>query len=103
MISRTGRKAESDYGTRRTDRTVEGICESFEANIRMATYENDGHFCRLPIKDERVFLSCPQRDYDRKNDEKQCCVRPRIGRSFEHDGSPEMEILNLFTGSAAIF
>ncbi len=43
-----------------------------------------------------------RRDHDRKNDEKQCYVRRRIGRSFEHDGSPAMEILNLFTGFAAI-
>jgi hypothetical protein len=69
----------------------------------MATYENDWHFCGLPINDECVSLSCFQRDYDRKNDEKQCYVRRRIGRSFEHDGSPAMEILNLFTGFAAIY
>jgi hypothetical protein len=38
----------------------------------MATYENDGHVCGLSINDECVSLSCSQRNYDRKNDEKQC-------------------------------
>jgi len=69
----------------------------------MATYENDGHFCGLPVNDEGVSISCSQGDDDRENDEKQCYVRGRIGKSFEHDGSPGMEILNLFTGFAAVY
>jgi hypothetical protein len=64
----------------------------------MATYENDGHVCGLSTNDECVSLSCSQRNYDRKNDDKQCYVRRRIGGSFEHDRSPAMEILNLVTG-----
>jgi hypothetical protein len=92
-ISGTDREIKSNYGPRRTDRTIEGICESFQANIRMATYENDGHFRGLAINDECVSLSCSQRDYGGKNDEKQCYLRRSIGRSFEHDGSPAMEIL----------
>jgi len=69
----------------------------------MTTYENDGHFCGLPVNDEGVSISCSQRNYDRENDEKQCYVRRRIGKSFEHDGPPAMEILNLFTVFAAIY
>src|SRR5580692_10644962 len=54
----------------------------------MATYENDRHFCGLPINDECVSLSRSQRNYDRKYDEKHCYVRRRIGISFEHARSP---------------
>jgi hypothetical protein len=69
----------------------------------MATYENDGHFCGLPVNEECVSISCSQRDYDRQKDEKQGYVRRGIGKSFVHEGSPAMEILNLFTGFAAIY